>query len=58
MLKSHAQFALMFSLEELFCLVDDFCKTFEPHKSCLFDRVQREKVGLSRIKSSCQNTVA
>jgi hypothetical protein len=21
----------MFSLEELFCAVDDFCQTFEPH---------------------------
>ena len=30
MLKLHAQFALMFSLEELFCSVDDFCKGFEP----------------------------
>ena len=30
MLKSHAWFALMFSLEELFCSVDDFCRTFEP----------------------------
>lgn len=31
MLKLHAQFALMFSLEELFCAVDDFCRGFEPH---------------------------
>ena len=30
MLKSHAWFALMLSLEELFCSVDDFCQTFEP----------------------------
>jgi hypothetical protein len=30
MLKSHAWFALMFSLEELFCSVDDFCRSFEP----------------------------
>ena len=30
MLKSHAQFALMLSLEELFCSVDDFCEGFEP----------------------------
>jgi hypothetical protein len=30
MLKSHAQFALMLSLEELFCSVDDFCQSFEP----------------------------
>lgn len=30
MLKSHAQFALMISLEELFCSVDDFCQSFEP----------------------------
>jgi len=30
MLKSHAWFALMFSLEALFCSVDDFCQTFEP----------------------------
>ncbi len=30
MLKSHAWFALMLSLEELFCSVDDFCLTFEP----------------------------
>ncbi|CAA9397313.1 Mobile element protein [uncultured Leptolyngbya sp.] len=30
MLKSQAQFALMFSLEELFCSVDDFCRSFEP----------------------------
>lgn len=30
MLKSHAWFALMLSLEELFCSVDDFCRTFEP----------------------------
>ena len=29
MLKSQAWFALMFSLEELFCSVDDFCQTFE-----------------------------
>jgi hypothetical protein len=29
MLKSQAQFALMFSLEELFCSVDDFCQGFE-----------------------------
>ncbi len=29
MLKSHAWFALMFSLEELFCSVDDFCRSFE-----------------------------
>jgi hypothetical protein len=29
MLKLHAQFALMISLEELFCCVDDFCKRFE-----------------------------
>lgn len=29
MLKLHAQFALMFSLEELFCCVDDFCQSFE-----------------------------
>lgn len=29
MLKSQAQFALMFSLEELFCSVDDFCRSFE-----------------------------
>ncbi len=30
MLKSHAQFALMLSLEALFCSVDDFCQSFEP----------------------------
>ena len=30
MLKSHAWFALMLSLEELFCSVDDFCQGFEP----------------------------
>lgn len=30
MLKSQAQFALMISLEELFCSVDDFCQGFEP----------------------------
>lgn len=30
MLKYQAWFALMFSLEELFCSVDDFCCTFEP----------------------------
>ena len=30
MLKIHAQSALMFSLEELFCSVDDFCEGFEP----------------------------
>lgn len=30
MLKSHACFALMFSLEALFCSVDDFCQGFEP----------------------------
>jgi transposase len=30
MLKSHAQFALMLSLEALFCSVDDFCQRFEP----------------------------
>jgi transposase len=30
MLKLQARFALMLSLEELFCSVDDFCKTFEP----------------------------
>jgi transposase len=30
MLKSHAWFALMLSLEALFCSVDDFCQTFEP----------------------------
>jgi hypothetical protein len=29
MLKSQAQFALMSSLEELFCSVDDFCQSFE-----------------------------
>lgn len=29
MLKSQTQFALMFSLEELFCCVDDFCQSFE-----------------------------
>jgi hypothetical protein len=29
MLKSQAQFALMFSLEDLFCSVDDFCQSFE-----------------------------
>lgn len=29
MLKSHAWYALMFSLEELFCSVDDFCRSFE-----------------------------
>jgi hypothetical protein len=29
MLKLHAQFTLMFSLEELFCCVDDFCQSFE-----------------------------
>jgi len=31
MLKSHAQFTLMFSLEDLFCSVDDFCQGFESH---------------------------
>jgi hypothetical protein len=30
MLKLQAQFALMLSLEDLFCSVDDFCQTFEP----------------------------
>lgn len=30
MLKFHAGYALMFSLEELFCSVDDFCQSFEP----------------------------
>ena len=30
MLKIHAQFDLMLSLEELFCSVDDFCRGFEP----------------------------
>ncbi|MBD1930521.1 hypothetical protein H6F79_01510 [Trichocoleus sp. FACHB-69] len=30
MQKLHALFALMLSLEELFCFVDDLCKTFEP----------------------------
>jgi hypothetical protein len=30
MLKSQAQFALMISLEDLFCSVDDFCQSFEP----------------------------
>jgi transposase len=30
MLKLHAPFALMLSLEELFCHVDDFCQSFEP----------------------------
>jgi hypothetical protein len=29
MLKSQAQFALMISLKELFCSVDDFCQSFE-----------------------------
>ena len=28
--KLQAQFALMLSLEEVFCAVDDFCQTFEP----------------------------
>jgi hypothetical protein len=28
--KLQAQFALMLSLEELFCSVDDFCQGFEP----------------------------
>jgi len=30
MLRFHAQFALMVSLEDLFCSVDDFCQSFEP----------------------------
>lgn len=30
LLKLHARFALMFSLEELFCSADDFCQAFEP----------------------------
>lgn len=30
MLKSQLQFAPMFSLEDLFFSVDDFCQTFEP----------------------------
>lgn len=45
MLKSHAQFALMFSLEDLFCAVDDFCESFEPQwKQQLLELIYKEKL--------------
>ena len=69
MLKSHAWYALMFSLEELFCSVDDFCRSFEVQwKQQLLGfglkrRNRRRSLSLSEImtiliafhQSSCRN---
>lgn len=55
MLKSQAQFALMFSLEELFCCVDDFCQGFEGQwkqqllGSGLRQRSRHRRLSLSQI---------